>query len=66
MEGKGSECKFSRWVEEEVQSSTVVAFRAYDRPLDTLTLFKYIFRVVTSYDNNWTEVVANLWKALVK
>ena len=41
-----------RWMkkigEEEARLSTAVAFEAYRRPLVTLTLLKYLVRIVTA------------------
>ena len=39
------------------------AFRAYERPLESVTSFKYLGRVLTAADNNWPAVVGNLKKA---
>ena len=38
-------------------------FQAYGRPLDTVTSFKYLGRVLTTADDNCTEVVRNMKKA---
>ena len=40
-----------------------MAFQAYGRPLDLVSDFKYLGRVVTSSDDNCPEVVGNLSKA---
>ena len=37
--------------------------QAYDRPLEMMTSFKYRENVLSTYDNNWKLVVANIWKA---
>ena len=42
---------------------TMVAFQAYRRPLDMVTVFKNLGQVLTAYDDNWTQVVDNIWKA---
>ena len=34
-------------------------FGAYGGPLDTMTTFKYLERILTESDNNWPAVVAN-------
>ena len=41
----------------------VVAFQAYGRPLVAVSEFKYLGRVLTDSDDNWTTVVGNLRKA---
>ena len=38
-------------------------FQAYRRPIETVTYFKYLGRVMTELENDCTEVVGNLWKA---
>ena len=39
--------------------STTAAFKDYGRPLEMVTLFKYLERILTESDNNWPAVVAN-------
>ena len=39
------------------------AFQAYVSPLETVTSFKYLGQALTDLDDDWPEVVANLWKA---
>ena len=38
------------------------AFHAYREPLDKVTLFKYLVRVLTSWGDNWSAVAGNLRK----
>ena len=40
-----------------------MSFQAYTRPLATVTLFKYLERVLAAADDNWPEVVGKLFKA---
>ena len=40
-----------------------MAFQAYRRPLETVTAFKYLVRVLTASDDYWPPVVDNLRKA---
>ena len=42
---------------EEMRESAERAFQAYGRPIKTVTLFKYLGRVMTESDNIWPEVV---------
>ena len=39
------------------------AFQAYREPLETVTMFKYMGRVLTVGDYDWTEVTGNLREA---
>ena len=48
--------------EEELRESAERAYKAYGRPIETVTSFKYLERVLTSADDDWTTVVGNLWK----
>ena len=43
-----------------MQASTAVALQAYRRPLEIVMAFKYLGRVLTVPDDNWTEVVENI------
>ena len=38
-------------------------FQAYREPLEVVTLFKYMVRVLTAGDNDWLEMAGNLRKA---
>ena len=40
-----------------------MAFSAYGRPLDMVTSFRYLGRVILAADNDWTSVVRNLERA---
>ena len=40
----------------------VTAFRAYDRPLEAVSAFKYLGRLLTAIENYWLAVLSNLWK----
>ena len=51
MCAKGAEWKLKRMEEEETQASTEVYFHAYRRPLETVTSFKYLGRVLTTSDD---------------
>ena len=39
------------------------AFQDYGEPLETVTAFRYIVRVMTAGDDVWPAVVGNLQKA---
>ena len=49
--------------EAELRYITEWAFEVYGKPLETLSTFKYLVRVMTAVDDNWPEVVGNLVKA---
>ena len=63
MCAKGAERKLRRRREDEVQEITAVDLYAYIRPLETVTTFKHLGRVLPTSDENWPEMVANIWKA---
>ena len=44
--------------EEETRLRRMVDFEAYKRPLDMVTTFKYLQRVLTESDDDWPEIVA--------
>ena len=59
----GLERRRRRLVEEELQESLNRAFQAYREPLETVTSFKYLGRVLTAGDDGWLAVAGNLRKA---
>ena len=63
MCARGAERRPKRLWEEYAQLSTEVAFEAYGRPLEMVTTFKYLGRILTASDAGWMAVVANLQKA---
>ena len=50
-------------VEDEVWKSVESAFQDYVIPLETVTSFKYLGRVLTAVGKDWSAVVENLRKA---
>ena len=60
---KGAEKKIRRLAAEEEMAITSRAFRAYGHPLEMVTSFKYLGRVISKADYYWTAVVRNLAKA---
>ena len=63
---KGSEKK-SRWlVVEEAWADMEKNFRAYVWPLTNMALFRYFGCPLTATDNDWTTLVAKIWKARKK
>ena len=60
---KGAEQKQWRLTAEEARAVTSRAFITYGRPLKIVTPFKYLGRVLSAADHEWTEVVQNLMNA---
>ena len=50
-------------VEEEDQAGLVTAIQDYDRPLEILSSFKYLGRLLIETDEDWMAVIDNIWKA---
>ena len=51
--------KLKRLREEEAQESTAVSFQDYGRTLETVTEFKYLWRVLTASGGVWPALVDN-------
>ena len=66
MCSRGAEQKLRRRREEEAQEITAVTFQAYIRFLEKVTTLKYLVRVLTASDDDWTLVVANIREARMK
>ena len=49
--------------EEEWRDSTDRAFEAYEKPMETVSTFKYLGQLMTTGDDNWPSVAGNLVKA---
>ena len=49
--------------EEDLQESAERDFQAYGRPLKMVNYFKYLEQVLTSADDDWTELVGKVRKA---
>ena len=59
---RGAEQKRRRLAEAELRDSTKKDFEAYGEPLENVTEFKYLGRVLTEVDDDWLAVVGNLGK----
>ena len=57
---RGEEWKRSWLAEEELSEITERAFQAYGEPLENVTAFRYMGRVMTVGDDDWPAVVGNL------
>ena len=60
---RGAEQNRWRLAAEEEREVTVRAFRAYGIPLEMVTSFKYLGRVISAADDDWTAVAKNLARA---
>ena len=49
--------------EAELRDSMERAFEAYGKPLETVSTFKYLGRVMRAGDDDWPSVAGNLVKA---
>ena len=59
---KGAEKNRKCLAEKEERSVTFRDFSAYGRPLDMVTSFKYLERLISAADDDWPDVVRNLDK----
>ena len=59
----GAEKKRRRLAEAEVRDSAEMAFEVYGEQLQIVPRFKYMGRILTEGDENWTAVAGNLVKA---
>ena len=60
---RGEEQKRWRLAEAELRESSERASEAYGEPLENVTTFRYLGRVLTAVDDDWLAVVGNLGKA---
>ena len=60
---RGAERQLRLLPAEEEREVTARAFSAYGRPLEMVTSFRYKERVILVADNDWPEVVNNLYQA---
>ena len=60
---KGAEQKRRQMAETEMRENSERAFEAYGAPIETVTEFKYLGRIMTATDDDWLAVVGNLEKA---
>ena len=59
---KGAERKRRQMAEAELRDSTERAFKAYGKPLETVSTFKYLGQVMKAGDDDWLAVAGNLVK----
>ena len=58
-----AERKRRRLAETETRENSERAFEAYGEPIEAVSEFKYLGRVLTATDDDWTAMVGNLKKA---
>ena len=59
----GTDKKRRRLAEAEVRDSTEMAFEVYGKQIQTVPRFKYLGRILTERDDDWSTVAGNLAKA---
>ena len=60
---KGVEKKRRRLAETKTRENLERAFRAYRQPMEAVTEFRYLGRLLTATDNDWPAVAGNIKKA---
>ena len=60
---RGAERKRRRLAEADLRESLEKVFEAFGKPLENLTAFKYLVRVLTKVDDDCLAVVGNISKA---
>ena len=62
---KGAERKRRRLAETETRENTEREFHAYGKPMEAVTEFCYLVRLLTATDDDWLAVAGKIWKARV-
>ena len=60
---KGAERKRRQLAETETRENLERAFSAYGQPMETVTEFRYLGRILTATDDNWPAAAGNIKKA---
>ena len=60
---KGAERKIRRLAETEMRENSERSFKAYGEPMEAVSEFKYLGRILTETDKNWPAVAGNIKKA---
>ena len=60
---RGAERKRRRFAEADTREILERAFEAYGEPIQNVSEFRYLGRVLTAVDDDWIAVVGNLGKA---
>ena len=62
----GTERKRRRLVEMEMRENSEREFRAYGKPMEAVSEFRYLGRLLTATDDDWPAVAGNIRKARVR
>ena len=62
---KGVERKRRRLAETETRENAERAFHAYGKPMEAVSEFRYLGRLLTATDDDWPAVAGNIQKAQV-
>ena len=62
---KGAERKRRQLAETERREKSERAFHAYGKPMEAVSEFRYLGRLLNTTDDDWTAVVGNIRKARV-
>ena len=60
---KGAERKRRRLAGTEMRENLERAFRAYGEPMEAVSEFRYLGKLLTATDDDWPEVAGNIKKA---
>ena len=60
---KGAERKRRRLAETETRENPEQTFRAYGQPIEAVTEFRYLGRLLTATDDDWPAVAGNIKKS---
>ena len=60
---KGAERKRRRLAEAETWENLEQAFEVYGEPIESVTEFKYLGRILTTTNDDWPSLVGNVGKA---
>ena len=61
----GTERKRIRLAETEMRENLEQAFHAYGKPMEAVSEFRYLGRLLTATDDDWPAVAGNIRKAWV-
>ena len=59
---QGFDSQIWRMVEEEAWAGSAMEICDYVRPLETVSSFKYLGRLLTAAGNDFPDVISNIWK----
>ena len=62
---KGAEQKRQLLAETETRENSERVFHAYGKPMEAVSEFRYLWRLLTATDDDWSTVAGNIWKAQV-